>query len=439
MTSSTTTGRQLPTASPADSARALSQVLLPVVARGAIARRPRVVRLVQQGRGDARAVAVMQHLRDSYGPGPVQVKVPRRRLTLLLEPGQVHRVLEGTPVPFRADTREKRAALAHFQPEGVLASPPEQREVRRPFNDQVLQSGRTLHEIAGPAAAVVREETAVLLEQLRHDRDLDWPRFAQAWWRVVRRVVLGDAARDDQRLTDRLLRLRQDANWSFLHRQRTEVRQRFLDGVRSRLDAAEDGSLAGLARRTPSAPGTEPYQQLPQWLFAFDAAAWATFRALALLGTHPEASERVRAELPGAPDLPYARSCVLESLRLWPTTPAILRDSTEDTEWEGGVLAAGASIMIFAPFFHRDETRLPEAHRFAPELWLRDRSSTEWPLVPFSGGTAMCPGRNVTLMVASQVLGRLVEPGRRELLRGGLRADRPVPGTLDPFSLRFAA
>ena len=439
MADSPTPNRQVPTASPVDSARALSQVLLPVVARGAITRRPRVVRRVQQVGGDARAVAVMQRLRDTYGPGPVQVKVPGRRLTLLLEPEQVHRVLGETPVPFRADTREKRAALAHFQPEGVLASTPEQREVRRPFNEQVLQTGRTLHEIADPAAAVVSEETAVLLEQLRHDSDLDWPRFSQTWWRIVRRIVLGDSARDDDRLTDRLLQLRQDANWSFLRRQRTELRERFLDGVRSRLGAAEEGSLAGVVRRTPAAPGTEPHQQVPQWLFAFDAAAWATFRALALLGTHPDASERVRAELSSAPDLPYARSCVLESLRLWPTTPAILRDSTENTEWAGGVLPAGASIMIFAPFFHRDETRLPEAHSFAPQLWLGDRSAADWPLVPFSGGTAMCPGRDVTLMVASQVLARLVEPGDRELLRGGLQADRPVPGTLDPFSLRFAA
>ena len=130
---------------------------------------------------------------------------------------------------------------------------------------------------------------------------------------------------------------------------------------------------------------------------------------------------------------------MLESLRLWPTTPAILRDSTEDTEWDGRVLPAGASIMIFAPFFHRDETRLPEAHRFAPELWLRARSADDWPLVPFSGGTAMCPGRDVTLMVASQVLARLVEQQDRSLLSGGLVTDTPVPGTLDPFSLRFAA
>ena len=112
-----------------------------MAARGAITRRPRVVRLVRQTDGDARAVSVMQHLRDSYGPGPLQVRVPGRRLTLVLDPGPV----------------------------------------RRPFNEQVLQTGRTLHEISDPAATVVSEETAVLLDQLRYDSDLDWPRFSATW------------------------------------------------------------------------------------------------------------------------------------------------------------------------------------------------------------------------------------------------------------------
>jgi cytochrome P450 len=429
---------QVPTAGLADGVKALTQVFLPVAARGAIVRRPRVVSLVERIDADSRAVTVMQHLRDTYGPGPVQVEVPGRRLTFLLDPEDVHRVLNGAPEPFRPDTAEKRAALAHFQPDGVLASAPRERAVRRPFNESVLDSGRTLHRIAEPATAAVDQEVAVLLEQLEHDDELDWDRFATVWWRIVRRVVLGDSARDDDRLTDHLLRLRRDGNWSYLRPRRNEVRERFLAGLRSRLDKAEPGSLAQVVAETPAAPGTEPHQQVPQWLFAFDAAAWATFRALALLGAHPDAARRVREELDGAPDLPYARASVLESLRLWPTTPAILRETHVDTTWRGKVLPAGASIMIFAPFFHRDETRLPEAHRFAPELWLRERTDADHPLVPFSGGPAMCPGRNFTLLVASQVLARLTAAHDLEERTRPLDPGAPMPGTLDPFRLRFA-
>ena len=65
----------------------------------------------------------------------------------------------------------------------------------------------------------------------------------------------------------------------------------------------------------------------------------ATFRTLALLATHPTQTGQARTELAGkalsAPhDLAYLRSCVQESVRLWPTTPAILRDTTTETTWD---------------------------------------------------------------------------------------------------------
>ncbi|MGF1661029.1 MAG: hypothetical protein ACFCVG_00915 [Kineosporiaceae bacterium] len=121
--------------------------------------------------------------------------------------------------------------------------------------------------------------------------------------------MLGDSARDDDRLTDRLLRLRRHANWSYLHPKDTDLRDRFLAGVRSRLDRAEPGSLAAVVAETPHHPDTQPHRQVPQWLFAFDAAAWATYRALALVLAHPDAVLRLREELAQAPDLPYGRAC----------------------------------------------------------------------------------------------------------------------------------
>ena len=42
------------------------------------------------------------------------------------------------------------------------------------------------------------------------------------------------------------------------------------------------------------------------------------------------------------------RATVLESVRLWPTTPAILRDTTTDTEWSNGTLKAGTGVVVFA-------------------------------------------------------------------------------------------
>src|SRR5690606_31988282 len=104
---------------------------------------------------------------------------------------------------------------------------------------------------------------------------------------------------------------------------------------------------------------------------------------------------------------PYLRACVLESLRLWPTTPLVLRDTVADTTWETGTLPAGTGMVIFAPFFHRDDERLPYAHRFAPEVWLGEDHAGgaiplgDWPLIPFSRGPAICPARNLVLLLGT--------------------------------------
>ena len=44
-------------------------------------------------------------------------------------------------------------------------------------------------------------------------------------------------------------------------------------------------------------------------------------------------------------DRPFARAMVQESLRLWPTTPLILRRTTADTDWGGRTLPAGSGVM----------------------------------------------------------------------------------------------
>jgi cytochrome P450 len=278
----------------------------------------------------------------------------------------------------------------------------------------------------------------------RSEDGLGWDAFAVAWWRLVRRVVLGDAARDDDTITDLLARLRADANWSYLKPPRTGLREEFLRRLQQHLARAEPGSLAALVGSVPATPDTHPAEQVPQWLFAFDAAGMAAFRTLALLAAHPAQRERVREELagrdPSAPqDLPYLRACVLEAVRLWPTTPAILRDSTTATDWEQGTLPAGTGVVIFAPFFHRDPARVRHADAFAPGLWLDGGPPPADALVPFSAGPGECPGRNLVLLVTSTVLATLLATGRepRQIAGRALHPAQPLPSTLSPFRLSF--
>lgn len=434
----------LPRASIGDTARILSTVLMPIIQRGVIVRRPSQVRLMEAIDADSTAVTVMQRMRDKYGAGPLRLRIPGRRMVVVLSPEHVHRVLENSPEPFSPATREKRAALAHFEPEGVLISSADDRPPRRQYNEQALDTDREVHRGADAMMVAISEEVDGLLAAVDETGELDWDTYAEHWMRMVRRVVFGDSAADDHDLTDDMVALRRSANWAFLAPKQRARRDRLHARIRHYLDAAEPGSLAAYAATMPTPQDAHPDQQVPQWLFAFDAANWASFRALALLATHPVQAAEVRREADGRDlrqpqNLPYTRACFLESLRLWPTTPAVLRETTARTSWPGGSMPEDTSVFIYAPFFHRDDANVEAAHRFEPEHFLRERTADDWPFIPFSAGPAICPARNLVLHIASTIIARVVTERELDLTTGELDPHVPIPGTLSPFHLRFSA
>ncbi|WP_103381373.1 cytochrome P450 [Pseudonocardia dioxanivorans] len=433
----------LPEASAADTARVLALAVGPIVAQGVIARRRRVVALAGRFDTDARGVRALQVVRDRYGPGPVRLRVPGRRVAVVLDPQDVATVLEGAPEPFAPANREKRGALRHFQPHGVLVSSGQARAQRRTVNEAVLDTGHPLHENAAAITHVVRQEAAALRAAAVDSGVLDWDAFMRAWWRVVRRVVLGDGARDDDALTDDLTRLRRAGNWSGLHPRNRHVRERMRQRLAAHLGRAEPGSLAAVMARTPVPPGTDAVDQVPQWLFAFDPAGAVALRALALVAAHPGFARCVRDDLAERDatrpqELPLLRAAVLESARLWPTTPLLLRDTVSETRWARGALPAGTALLIPTWYLHRNDAR-PDAHRFSPDGWLDGTYDADPAIVPFSAGPAHCPGRELVLLTASTMLATLVGDLDLTVRPAGLLVPgRPLPGGLDPFTLRFA-
>ncbi|MBG6217621.1 hypothetical protein IWX75_002079 [Arthrobacter sp. CAN_A6] len=130
----------LPTASVLDTAMFLGAVLLPTLAKGPIIRRPGVVGFAERFRLDDRAVRVVRRLSDKHPEGPLLLRLPRRHQAVILAPGHVDTVLDMSPEPFSPATDEKRAALAHFQPNNVLISKGPVRNIRRALQEQVLES-----------------------------------------------------------------------------------------------------------------------------------------------------------------------------------------------------------------------------------------------------------------------------------------------------------
>ncbi|PXY35046.1 cytochrome P450 [Prauserella sp. PE36] len=418
-----------------DTARVAGGVVLPTLAGGVLKRRPRVMALAELLQLDRPAVGLLRRLHARHGPGPLLLRVPGRSIALVLDAEDVERVLANTPSPFHPASLEKRAALNHFQPHAVLATKSTEREPRRRYNEAVLETGHELHSLAGQTRTVVREETERLLA---NTTELDWATFNTAWWRIVRRIVFGDGARDEHAVTDELARLRLRANWAYLLPKSKRARQSLHQRIGDLLARAESGSLAAKIAELPTESGIDPAGQVPHWLFAFDAAGMATLRTLALLATHPRQNTDAHADLDD-PALSYLRGCVLDTVRLWPTTPVLLRESTTATSWHGTQLPPGTTFFVFTPYFHRDPEAIPFADEFEPQAWLDGRAEQHPALVPFSDGPGRCPGENLVLFVTSTMLAELLRRGDYRLLSPRtLSPQRPLPATLDNFGLRFA-
>jgi cytochrome P450 len=425
-------------------------MVLPLWLQGVLLRRPTAMALAARWDLDGKAVQFMQRLRRRYGEAPLAIRKPGQPQVLLLAAGDVARVLDGAPQPFMPASAAKRAALSHFEPHVSLISRGDARAPRRQLSDEVLQSAAPVHDMAQRFAAVVRDEAQRLLSGLREGDDMTWPLFTDAWYSAARRIVLGERARNDRELTDMLRRLRAAANWVYLLPVRQNLRARYYQRLEAHLRRAEPGSLAALIarhsdRRGADAPRREaneaPGDQVTQWLFAFDGGGIAVFRTLALLRSHADQATAAEPEIAawrnGQQDLPFLRAAFVETLRLWPTTPAILREVGEATTLGGTTLAKGTGVIIYAPFFHRDSERLANADRFEPAAWLYKDPAQMAPLVPFSAGPAACPGRHLVSLLAGMWLAALLDGGRLQLVHPALPPDTPLSGTFDFFSIRF--
>lgn len=436
------TKRIIPKSTIADSLAVGASVVGPMLGQGVIIRRPGVMRWAERLDTVQSAVRCMQRLEKKYGDGPLLLRVPGRKHALIFSTDNVRRVLEATPEPFATATREKIASLAHLQPEGALISHGDERDKRRHFNEEVLGNNQPVHCLAGQLLKVIETEVSDWLDT--HPADtLDWASFTEFWFPLVQRLIFGEQARNDTGLREMIDRLRKDANWAFLHPKRDALREELHATMRAYLRQPERGSLAELIARMPADPDFMPEHQISHWMFAFDPAGMTVFRALAMLSSHPDYYRKAEREIEthsgeNRAYLPFLRASILETLRLWPTTLVILRETTRDTQWDEGVLPKGTSIAIFAPYFHRDNKYVESPHQFIPERWEADQPADNWPWVPFSGGTGKCPARHLVLLVTSAALAVLVKK-RRFRLKAPIPIDpaEPLPFTLNHFTLQF--
>ncbi|HEX2117587.1 MAG TPA: cytochrome P450 [Acidimicrobiales bacterium] len=129
---------------------------------------------------------------------------------------------------------------------------------------------------------------------------------------------------------------------------------------------------------------------------------------LYLLGRHPEAQERVRAEVRdhGAPAerydldrLPYTVQAVNESMRLYPPAHTVVRRAVEDTELLGYPVEKGRILAVSIWGIHHRPDVWSEPFRYRPDRFesTTARRSTSYTHVPFAGGPRACIGEHLAM------------------------------------------
>lgn len=383
---------------------------------------------------DRWAVALMDRIRRSGGPGPVWVRAAGRRALLVLTGEDTARVLEGSPHTFASDPPAKSKGMAHFQPDAVTLSRGQLWENRRRFTEAVLDTGKTRHRFADRFEEVTRAETQAVIEA--GGGRLGWREWHAGFRRIARRILLGDIARHDEHVTDLLAKLMKQANRLPSHR--PDAYDRLMARLAAYAETAEEGSLVARFSDAPSDERTATVGQLPHWLFALaDTLAINSFRALALLASHPTQREQAVEDAGGNGERRYLQACLEEAMRLWPTTPLLARVALDATAWDGDTVPAGTQVLVSNTFNHRDRDRHEHADRFAPEGWARGEAHHDPSFNHLSRGPQGCPGAEMARLVGSQALATVLSESEPRLHRPKLNPNRALPHTLDFFRIRF--
>ena len=388
---------------------------------------------------DPAAVRLVSRLRKKYQSDYLYLSMLGKKSLLVLDPEGIRQILDHSPELF-AEPKIKRKGMSHFQPNALTISRGADWRERRSFNEAVLESGQRVHSYGEPFSALIRQETAAALQA--SGSTLVWEDVARLFQRITLQIIFG-AGFTDLSLSHELQQMMSESNRGFALK-KSRYFDDFYARLRTQLKKARADSLAFACSQAPTTENTRVANQVPHWMFAMaDTLAINTVRALAAIVAHPAAETQVRQEMAqvelssatAIDQLNYLEGCLQEAMRLWPTTPLLVRETVIDTELGGETIPAKTQVIINNSFNHRDRETHPFADSFSPEIW-RD-SRVNYHFNHLSNGTQGCAGKDLALFVGKAVLANLLNKQRYQLLGPALEAGQPLPYRYNHFQLEF--
>ncbi|PKI72208.1 hypothetical protein CRG98_007406 [Punica granatum] len=181
-----------------------------------------------------------------------------------------------------------------------------------------------------------------------------------------------------------------------------------------------------------------------------DSSSIAVEWALTELINHPKMMQKAQEEIDSVlgknrllseadiPNLPYLQAIVKETLRLHPSAPLVVRESTEDCKIDGCDIPAGARVFVNVWALGRDPTHWDSPLEFKPERFLNrseagnlDMKGQSFQLLPFGRGRRSCPGASLVLRFVPSALGAMIQCFDWKISKGSIDMEE-VPGMTLP-------
>jgi cytochrome P450 len=165
--------------------------------------------------------------------------------------------------------------------------------------------------------------------------------------------------------------------------------------------------------------------------------AWALY----LLGAHPDAQARARAEvdsvLGGQPpqpsqlgDLVYVEQVIDETLRLYPPIHLGSRVAAQELEFRGFRIPAGQRVLYSIYLTQRHPDYWPDPGRFDPDRFAPGVSHEPYTYLPFGGGPRNCLGAAFAQVETKVVLARILQRFGLQLVKDNVHPH--MGATLEP-------
>ena len=122
-------------------------------------------------------------------------------------------------------------------------------------------------------------------------------------------------------------------------------------------------------------------------------------------------------------------------MRLWPTTPMLVRECVVVDILADDVILPGTQVIIWNAANHRNSEAYPDAGLFRPERWSEPQFGT-W-FNHLSSSTQACAGRGLALMIAKAVVAELLREHGYQNCEKLVEPRQPVPDSFNAFRVNL--